>query len=103
MIIRRQIADVWFEWDQRKSAECERERKFNFAAAAHVFFDEHALAMHNFSAHDEERFQVIGRIPIIGLTFVVFALREHNGETSYRIISTRKATKSEEIGLEKGY
>lgn len=102
MTVREQIAGIWFEWDERKSAKCWHERKFDFRAAAQVFFDERALTFSNLTWEGEERFQVVGEIPVIGIVTVVFAVREHYEEKSWRIISARKAIKSEEAGYRQG-
>ncbi len=101
-MVRERIADIWFEWDEKKSAKCWRDRKFDFQAAAQVFFDERALTSSNLTWEGEERFQVIGEIPVIGIVTVVFVLREHDDEKSFRIISARKAIKSEEAGYREG-
>jgi uncharacterized DUF497 family protein len=95
-MVREQIAGVWFEWDEKKSQRCWRERKFDFSAAAHVFFDERAIVTLNLEWQDEDRFQVVGEIPRIGAIFVVYVVREHHGENSIRILSARKATATEE-------
>jgi uncharacterized protein len=95
-MIREQIAGVWFEWDELKSARCHRERGLTFGVAAQVFFDEHALISSNMWWKGEERFHIIGRISPFDLVFVIFVLRKKDEQESYRIISARRAIASEE-------
>ena len=94
MTIREQIAGVWFEWDEEKSARCEVERGFNFSAAAQVFFDEYGFVSHNMNWKGEERLQITGSM-IVGIIIVVFEIREYDGQESYRILSAREATQTE--------
>ena len=93
-MVREQIAGFWFEWDEEKSARCERERSLNFSAAAQVFFDEYGLVLSNMNWKGEERLQIIGSIPF-GIILVIFEIREYDGQESYRIVSAREATRTE--------
>ena len=94
-MVREQIAGFWFEWDEEKSTRCERERGFNFSAAAEVFFDEYGVGASNMSWRGEERRQISGMTPLGVILLVVFEIREYDGQKSYRIISAREATKTE--------
>jgi len=100
---REQIAGFWFEWDEAKSTRCERQRGFTFGVAAQVFFDEDAIISSNMEWKGEERFQIVGRISETDLLFVVFAVRKHDEQESYRIISARRALAAEEAEYWQGY
>lgn len=80
-----------FEWDEAKSEVCFAERGFDFAYAAHAFFDpnRHVRADTRHS-YGEDRFQLMGRIE--GRVFVlVYTPRPQ----AIRIISARKANQRE--------
>ena len=52
-----------FEWDEAKSEACFRERCFDFAFAARVFFDPNRLVEEDTRhSYGEERYEVTGRI-----------------------------------------
>ena len=80
-----------FEWDEPKSDVCFQNKGFDFAYAAHAFFDPgrlvHADSRLNYG---EERFQVTGKIK--GRLYVVVCTL--CGEVT-RIISARKANSRE--------
>jgi len=80
-----------FEWDEDKSDACFQERGFDFAYAAHAFFDPgrwvRADTRHSYG---EDRFQLMGRIE--GRLFVVVYTPRLQ---SVRIISARKANQRE--------
>ena len=80
-----------FEWDAAKSEACFKERGFDFAYAAQVFFDPSRLlkadTRHSFG---EARFQVTGKID--GRVFIVIYTPRH---AATRIISARKANQRE--------
>ena len=87
-----------FEWDLKKEALNIKKHKVAFSEAASVFFDDKAIAEIDLdhSAH-EDRFKVIGFSSNLNLLFVVFVERY---KKSIRIISARKATKSEKSKYE---
>ncbi len=80
-----------FEWDDAKSEACFQQRGFDFAYAAHAFFDSgrwvRADTRHSYG---EDRFQLMGRIE--GRLFVVVFTSRTN---AIRIISARKANQRE--------
>jgi uncharacterized DUF497 family protein len=80
-----------FEWDPQKSERTKRLRGFDFLAATRVFQDPDAL--HDIGRHidGEQRFVVIGAVPIVGMLFVVWTPRGEN----QRIISARRANRAE--------
>ena len=66
-----------FEWDQTKSEKCFTERGFDFAYAAHAFFDSNRIAQKD-SRYDygETRYQLISKIE--GRVFVVIYTLRNN-------------------------
>ena len=80
-----------FEWDAEKSDACFVQRGFDFAYAAHAFFDPdrtiHADARRDYG---EERYRLSGRIEG-RLYVVVYTVRG----AAIRIISARKANQRE--------
>ena len=82
-----------FEWDLKKEALNIKKHRVAFSEAASVFFDDNAIAEFDLHHSDsEDRFKVIGFSNSLNLLFVVFVERS---KKSIRIISARKATKSE--------
>ena len=84
-----------FEWDEVKNLVNQRKHYLNFEVPAQVFNDPFALAQQDRVENGEERWQTIGRV---GQTLVVLVahtvlLEEH--QEVIRIISARKADRSE--------
>lgn len=80
-----------FEWDEAKSDLCFRERGFDFAYAAQVFFDPDRMVQADTRySYGEERYRVIGVIE--QRLFVVVYTPRHD---AMRIISARKADQRE--------
>ncbi len=83
-----------FEWDINKNALNIKTHGIDFDEAEEVFFDEFGLDVYDDSYSDftEHRFRLLG-LTVKGVLLVVYTVRY---EEIYRIISARKATKSEE-------
>lgn len=79
-----------FEWDFQKASSNLEKHGVDFADAAFVLSDDHALTMSD-SEHEEERFVTLGMDNFGRLLVVVYTYR---GE-KIRIISARKASTSE--------
>ncbi len=80
-----------FEWDEAKSDSCFRERGFDVAYAAQVFFDPDRMVQADTRySYGEERYRVIGVIEQ-RLFVVVYTPRPD----AMRIISARKANQRE--------
>lgn len=83
-----------FEWDENKNLINQKKHGISFSEIVDVFADEFAIL---FSDPDhselEERFLIIGMSNTKGVCLVSHCYR--NAETKIRIISARKATKSE--------
>lgn len=83
-----------FEWDINKAELNIKNHGVSFGEAEEAFFDDFALDVYDDSHSDftEQRFQILG-LTTKGVLLVVYTIRY---EETYRIISARKATKSEE-------
>ncbi|SFM13543.1 BrnT family toxin [Nitrosomonas communis] len=80
-----------FEWDEAKSEACFRERGFDFAYAAHAFFDPNrVIQLDARYSYNEERYQLMGKIEQ-RLFVLVYTPRSD----VMRIISARKANQRE--------
>ena len=80
-----------FRWDSRKADHNLRKHGVDFADAAIALEDENALTIEDFS-HDEQRFKTLGMGPKLNILFVVHVERS---EDTIRIVSARKADRSE--------
>jgi uncharacterized DUF497 family protein len=88
------MAPLRFEWDPRKEAANRRKHGISFEEAATVFADEQALVIDDPDhADEEERFVLLGLSSALRTLVVCHCYRE--SEAIIRIISARKATKSE--------
>lgn len=92
---------LFFDWDKRKNEINQEKHKVSFEEASTVFYDPNAL-LRNDPDHsmDEERFVLLGMSYNARLLVVVHCFRE--SETLIRIISARKATKTEMEQYAKG-
>ena len=85
---------IRFEWDENKNEINKRKHNISFEEAKTVFYDEDALLI-NDAEHtvDEDRFVLLGFSRNANLLVVCHCCRD--SESVIRIISARKATKSE--------
>ncbi|MFB3923100.1 MAG: BrnT family toxin [Terriglobia bacterium] len=88
------MAELRFEWDERKNAQNRRRHSVSFEEAQTVFFDEHALLITDpdHSEH-EERFILLGLSSRLRVLVVCHCIRRR-GEV-IRIISARRADPQE--------
>ena len=92
---------IRFEWDENKNDINKRRHKVSFEEARTVFYDEAALVIDDPEhsedeerfIEDEERFIILGLSKRANLLVVCHCCRE--SDTVIRIISARKATKTE--------
>lgn len=86
--------NIHFQWDQSKNNLNIKKHKISFEEAKTVFFDENARLIPD-SEHsvNEERFIILGISKNLKLLVVVHSYR--GNDEIIRIISARKATKSE--------
>ena len=84
-----------FEWDENKNRINLAKHKISFEEAQTVFYDEEALVIDDPEhSQEEERFIILGFSKKANLLVVCHCYRE--SESVIRIISARKATKTEE-------
>ena len=86
---------IKFEWDFAKAASNERKHGISFEEAKSVFYDEFAIQFYDpeNSELEEDRFLLLGLSSAARLLLVCHCERD-SGNT-IRIISARKATKTE--------
>jgi uncharacterized DUF497 family protein len=90
-----------FEWDEEKNRVNQRKHRIRFEEAQTAFFDEDALVFNDPDhSDDEERFLLLGLSSMLRVLVVVHCLRDR-GDT-IRIISARKATKTEREAYARG-
>lgn len=83
-----------FEWDENKNKINKSKHKVSFEEAKTVFYDVEALVIDDPDhSEDEERFIILGESSRANLLVVCHCYRV--SETVIRIISARKATKTE--------
>jgi len=84
-----------FEWDERKHKANVKKHGVSFLEARTAFYDENAIQFYDPDhSEDEERFLLLGMSIKPQILVVCHCYRE--SETLVRIISARKADKSEE-------
>jgi len=88
-----------YEWDPAKAASNRNKHGVDFADAVGVFEDELAITIEDQDAEAERRFITIGMDFTLKILVVVYASRVAD---VIRIISARKATKTERQTYEKG-
>ena len=87
--------ELFFEWDANKNITNQKKHHISFEEAQTVFYDEHALLIDDPDhSVEEERFILLGFSRRANLLVVCHCYRQ--SESVIRIISARKATKSEE-------
>lgn len=85
-----------FEWDERKNEINKVKHKVSFEEAQTVFYDERALVIDDPEhSQEEERFIILGMSTRANRLIVCHCYRA--SDTVIRIISARKATKTESM------
>ena len=85
---------IKFEWDEIKNQINQRKHGISFTEAQTVFYDDEALVIDDPEhSEEEERFIILGLSNKANLLVVCHCCRA--SETVIRIISARKATKTE--------
>ena len=86
--------NILFQWDKSKNLANIKKHKVSFEEASTVFYDENArLIPDTEHSTDEERFIILGISNELKLLIVVHVYKKN--DEVIRIISARKATKSE--------
>ncbi len=90
-----------FVWDERKNRENQKKHGVSFEEAESVFFDEEAREFFDPDHSDEEaRFLLVGRSYKLRALLICHCFRE--SERVIRIISARRATKTERSDYQRG-
>jgi uncharacterized DUF497 family protein len=92
------MAELRFEWDERKNTANKRKHGVSFEEAQTVFYDDRALLIDD-PDEDEDRFVLLGLSTMLRTLVVCHCYRE--GDQIIRIISARKAGKDERADYEK--
>ena len=88
------MESIRFEWDENKNRINQDKHGISFEEAKTVFYDLEALVIDDPEhSAEEERFIILGLSQIANLLVVCHCYRET--ETVIRIISARKATRTE--------
>ena len=83
-----------FEWDENKNASNKIKHGISFEESMSVFYDEMAIIIDDPEHSEQEnRFIILGQTDLAKLLVVCHCYREC--DTTIRIISARKATKTE--------
>ena len=91
---------IKFEWDENKNRTNQKKHGISFIEAQTVFYDDEALVIDDPEhSKEEERFIILGLSNKANLLVVCHCYRA--SETVIRIISARKATKTESQYYEK--
>jgi uncharacterized DUF497 family protein len=89
------MSELHFEWDEKKATLNRKKHGVAFLEAQSVFADENALLLDDPDhSRDEDRFVLLGLSPRLRLLVVSHAYRKN--DAVIRIISARKATRSEQ-------
>jgi uncharacterized DUF497 family protein len=87
---------IKFEWDENKNRINQKKHGISFLEAQTVFYDNEALVIDDPEhSEEEERFIILGLSNRANLLVVCHCCRA--SETVIRIISARKATKTESL------
>ena len=88
------MAELTFEWDERKAQANRKKHGVTFEEAKTVFYDEEALRMADPEhSHAEDRFMILGMSASLRILTVCHCYRED--DEVIRIILARKASASE--------
>jgi uncharacterized DUF497 family protein len=90
-----------FEWDMQKNASNWAKHRVNFRTAQDVFDDSLAYSEQDRFVNGEERWWTIGQVRG-QLYYVAFAIDDSGDDEIVRIISARKATRTERNAYERG-
>ncbi|NCA90537.1 MAG: BrnT family toxin [Gammaproteobacteria bacterium] len=89
-------------WDPIKNRINQRKHRLSFEVAQHVFDDPLHLSRHDRVENGERRWQTLGMVGGVTLLMVAHTFTEAEGEEIIRIVSARKADRSERRIYEQG-
>jgi uncharacterized DUF497 family protein len=88
------MASIRFEWDPRKAVANLHKHGISFNEAETAFYDDYAAVLEDPDhSNEEERFLLLGMSAALRVLLVVHAV--HESGAVIRIVSARKATRSE--------
>lgn len=88
------MGNIKFEWDENKNRINQKKHGISFDEATTVFYDEEALVIDDPEhSEEEDRFIILGLSSRANLLVVCHCCRD--SDTVIRIISARKATRTE--------
>jgi uncharacterized protein len=93
---------VQFVWDETKNRANKVKHGVSFETAKRAFDDPLLVSIPDRHEHGEERWATFGLVEAVVLLVVIHTYVEQNGEEIIRIISARKATRSERAYYEEG-
>lgn len=89
------MANISFEWDKDKNSSNIKKHGISFEEGQTVFVDENALFLHDPDhSHEEDRFILLGLSSNLRILVVCHCYKKT--DEVIRIISARKATRSEQ-------
>jgi uncharacterized DUF497 family protein len=91
------VAELRFDWDERKNTANQRKHGVSFEEAQTVFYDDRALLIED-PDETEDRFVLLGLSLALRTLVVCHCYREQ--DSLIRIISARKANRSERAEYE---
>jgi len=95
------MKEIKFIWDKNKNISNQKKHKVSFEEAQTVFYDENARVVDDPDHSEvEERFIILGLSISLRLLVVAHVYRE--SDEIIRIISARRATKTESKSYNKG-
>jgi uncharacterized protein len=87
--------EITFEWDSNKAQTNESKHGISFEEAETAFYDRNARVSYDLDhSQDEDRYLLLGLSESLQLLVVCHVYRQN--DESIRIISARKATKTEQ-------
>ena len=89
-----------FVWDEAKNRANKVKHGLSFELAKRVFDDPLHVSIPDRHEHGEERWRTIGLAGSVAILVVIHTYVEQNSQETVRIISARKATKSERARYE---
>ena len=90
-------------WDANKNRVNRSKHRLSFETARHVFDDPLHITRQDRVENGELRWQTLGMVSGVMLVLVAHSRTDSNGEDAIRIISARKADKSERRVYEQGF
>jgi len=90
-----------FDWDPAKNRVNRRKHGVGFETASLILEDQWILSRKDLSHQDaEDRYNALGEIAPGAILFVVYTLREEDGDETIRLISARAASAQEKRSYE---